>query len=321
MLAAIIFAAALGLPGCRWAPSSVPHGESLLKPVELADDGVQLEVISVRFSLHDDELNGSMWDQIDEQQLTLPVRRALAENGFRAGVVSGQLPTALAKVLAAAEKQPVNVTEAAARLEQTAPVSRQQMQLHSGWRGEIIASNIYPEVSLFTSEQGGLSGRTYHQAQGILAAKAKALGDRRASLHLVPELHYGQEQQSWISEDGRLLPQAGKPKHVFERLAFDTTLAADQMLVLTTLPERGGTLGHYFFTEPQATADQVRQKLIVIRLAQARYDDLFTSTSSGGKESSVSTADKQPMPSKPAAPTSIKSAEATEVEDKPSKLD
>jgi hypothetical protein len=319
MLTAIALAAALEVAGCHWAPSSVPHGESLLKPVDLADDGVKLEIISVRCSPHDDELNGSMWNEIDEQQLALPVRRALAENGFRAGVVSGQLPPALAKVLAEAEKQPASVTEAAARLEQTSPVSRQQMQLHSGWRGEIIASNIYPELPLFTSEQGDLSGRTYRQAQGILAAKAKALGDRRVSLHLVPELRYGQEQQSWISEDGRLLPQAGKPKHVFERLAFDTTLAADQMLVLTTLPERGGTLGHYFFTEPQSAADQVRQKLIVIRLAQARYDDLFTSTASNGKELPVSMADKQPMPSKPAAPTLIKSAEATAVEDKPSK--
>jgi hypothetical protein len=149
------------------------------------------------------------------------------------------------------------------------------MQLHSGWKGEIIASNIYPEIPLFTSEQGMVSGHTYRQAQGILAAKAKALGDRRIMLHLVPELHYGQEQQTWVSEDGRLLPQSGKPKHVFDRLAFDVTLASDQMLVLTTLPERSGTLGRYFFTEPQSGADEVRQKLIVIHLAQSRYDDLF----------------------------------------------
>jgi len=276
LFGAIMFAAAAGTSGCRWGPQSAPQGESLLKPVELAEDGVQLEIISVRFSPHDDALNGSMWNEIDEQQLSMPVRRALAENGFRAGIVSGQLPSALGKLVTEADKKPATMTEAAARLEQTSPVSRQQMQLHSGWRGEIIASNIYPEVPLFTSEQGTISGHTYHQAQGILAAKAKALGDRRVTLHLVPELHYGQEQQTWVSEDGRLLPQSGKPKHVFEHLAVDATLAAEQMLVLTTLPDRPGTLGHYFFTEPQAGADEGRQKLIVIRLAQTRYDDLFS---------------------------------------------
>ncbi len=104
----------------------------------------------------------------------------------------------------------------------------------------------------------------------------KALGDRRVTLHLTPELHYGQEQQTWISEDGRLMPQSGKPKHVFDHLAFDATLATDQMLVLTTSPERSGTLGHYFFTEPQSNTDDVRQKMIVIRLAKTRYDDLFS---------------------------------------------
>jgi hypothetical protein len=276
LLSIVAFVVASAALGCHWGPQNAPKGESLLKPVGLAEDGVQLEIISVHFSQHDDELNGSMWKEIDEQQLPTAARRALAENGFRVGMVNGQLPPALMRLLTEAEKKPATITEAAARLEQTSPVSRQQMQLHSGWKGEIIASNIYPEVPLFTTEQGSVSGHTYRQAQGILAAKTKALGDQRVTVCLTPELQYGQEQQTWVSEDGRLMPQSGKPKHVFEHLAFDTTLATNQMLVLTALPERGGTLGHYFFTEPQGASDDARQKLIVIRLAKTRYDDLFS---------------------------------------------
>ncbi len=165
LLAVLALAFAAGSPGCAWGPHNAPQGESLLKPVDLAEDGVQLEVISVHFSQHDDELNGSIWKEIDEQQLPLTVRRRLADNGFRVGMVSGQLPSALMRLLAEAEKKPATVTEAAAKLEQTSPVSRQQMQLHSGWRGEIIASNIYPEVPLFTSEEGSVSGHTYRQAK------------------------------------------------------------------------------------------------------------------------------------------------------------
>ena len=273
--AALLLAAAVGAPGCHWGPQSAAHGESLLKPVGESEDSVELEIISVRYSPHDDELNSTLWNEIDEQQMPLAARRALAENGFRSGIVSGQLPASLAKVVATAEKQPDSVTEAAERLHQSSPVNRQRMQLHSGWRGEIVASNVYPELPLFTHEQGLVSGHTYQQAQGILSAKAKALGDRRITLHLVPELHYGQEHQTWISEDGRLLPQSGKPKHMFERLALDATLAADQMLVVAAMPDCNGTLGHYFFTEPQAGVDNVQQKLIIIRLAKTRYDDLF----------------------------------------------
>jgi hypothetical protein len=313
LLAAITFVVCAGVGGCHWGPPSSPHGESLLKPVDLSDDGVQLEIISVRFSAHDDQINDAMWNEIDEQQLPLPLRQALASNGFRAGIVSGQLPAALARMIAAADKKPATATEAAARLEQSSAISRKQMQLHSGWRGEIIASNIYPEVPLFMWEQGKLSGHTYQQAQGILAAKAKSLGDRRVTLQLVPELHYGQEQQTWISEDGRLLPQSGKPKHVFDRLTMDVTLAADQMLVLTTLPDLPGTLGHYFFTEPQSDADAVRQKLTIIRLAQTRYDDLFTAPAVDNQAMSASV---QAAPKVQPSPQSLKASEEKSVAEK-----
>ncbi|HZZ28932.1 MAG TPA: hypothetical protein VFE46_13100 [Pirellulales bacterium] len=290
---------ATGLSGCRWASSTAAHEPSLLKPLDMVDDGVQLEIISIRFSPHDEELNGMLWDQIDEQQIPLATRRALGENGFRAGVISGELPAPLARKLAAAEKKPATMTEAAARLEKASPVSRQQMQLHSGWRGEIIASNIYPEVPLLMNEHGEVSGHTYQQAQGILAAKAEALGDRRVTLHLTPELQYGEPRQEWISEDGRILPQSGKPKRVFERLAFDATLEPSQMLVLTASPERPGTLGHYFFTEPQPDSDEVQQKLVVVRLGQTRYDNLFPPAAENESKSVDAPSDKNDPAQRP----------------------
>jgi len=309
--AALLLAAAIGAPGCHWGPQSTAHGESLLKPVGESEDSVELEIISVRFSPHDDDLTSTMWNEIDEQQMPLAARRELTENGFRSGIVSGQLPASLAKVVATAEKQPDSVTEAAARLHQSSPVSRQKMQLHSGWRGEIVASNVYPELPLFTHEEGLVSGHTYPQAQGIFSAKAKALGDRRITLLLVPQLQYGQEHQTWVSEDGRLLPQAGKPKHSFERLALDATLAADQMLVVTAMPDCSGTLGHYFFTEPQAGVDNVQQKLIIIRLANSRYDDLFAPAANVNVEPEHST--EEPGS---ADPTNQASDSATKAADK-----
>ena len=52
------------------------------------------------------------------------------------------------------------------------------------------------------------------------------------------------------------------------------------MLLLTCLPDRTGTLGQYFFTEPlgSSSADdpQMQQKLTIIRLADTRYNDLFS---------------------------------------------
>jgi hypothetical protein len=262
-----------GMAGCSsWEPNA-PHNESLLKPITMADDGMQLEVISVRFPTGDPDFNTELWNKVDEQQLPLGLRRDLADNGLRVGVLYGELPPVIAQQLAAVESRPASVTEAAARLEHSAPVNRQKMQLHSGWHGEILSSGVYAELPVWVHENGQLGGRTYLQAQGLIAAQAQALGDHRIKLHLTPELQYGEPLQQFVVEDGVLRPQTAKPKRVFDRLGFDTALAQDQMLLVTCLPDRTGTLGYNFFTEQRD--GQPQQKLVVIRLAESRYSDLF----------------------------------------------
>ena len=268
-----------GLAGCSTWDTHAPRSESLLKPITLTDDGMQLEVISVRFPLGDPDFNAELWNKIDEQQLPLAVRRELAENGLRSGVLYGELPPVIAQKLAAAENRLASVTEASARFERSAPATRQTMQLHSGWRGEILASGVYAELPLMMLDNGRLAGRTYPQAQGIIDAQVQALGDHRIKLHLTPQLQYGEARQQWVTEDGVIRPQTAKPKQAFERLAFDAALAQDQMLLVTSLPERPGTLGNYFFTEEKD--GQPQQKLVVIRLAESRYSDLFVPSSKG----------------------------------------
>jgi hypothetical protein len=276
---AIVLWVLSGLAGCSTWDTHAPRSESLLKPITLTDDGMQLEVISVRFPLGDPDFNAELWNKVDEQQLPLAVRRELAENGLRAGVLYGELPPVIAQKLSAAETRPASITEASARFERSAPATRQTMQLHSGWRGEILASGVYAELPLMMLDNGRLAGRTYPQAQGIIDAQVQALGDHRIKLHLTPQLQYGEARQQWVTEDGVIRPQTAKPKQAFERLTFDATLAQDQMLLVTSLPDRPGTLGNYFFTEQKD--GQSQQKLVVIRLAESRYSDLFVPPSKG----------------------------------------
>lgn len=269
---------AIGMAGCRDWQQSAPTGKTLLKPIDADEESMRLEIISIRCPLADEALNKTIWSEIDEQQLPADVREQLSGEGFRVGVVSGPIPPALAERIAAAERQPIKTSEAAARLQETPAISRRQLQLISGWRGEIVASNIYPSLPLLTHEGGGIAGKTYPQAQGILTAHADAMGGRRIKLRLTPELQYGEPRQQWVSDDGMLRPQSGKPKRTFEKLAFETSLSPGQMLLLTCQSDRGGSLGHYFFTEPVAGCgdDQhVQQKLLVIRIADCRYNDLF----------------------------------------------
>jgi hypothetical protein len=274
----------VGLAGCHAWQLSAPEesggskSQSLLKPVGIAEDGFSLEIITVRFPLGDAELNQAAWSQIDEQTIPVDVRRRLADNGLRAGTIAGQLPAEVARIITEAE-QPATLTEAAANFAQAPVVSRQRMQLHSGWRGQLLASKIYHEVSLLLREQNGeqidVTGKPFRLAQGIFDVSAAATGDRRVKLHFTPELHHGEPRQAFVveSEDATLRPQASKQKKVFDNLAFEATLAGEQMLVIASLPDRPGTVGHVFLTEHQA--EQLQQKMMIVRLEQSRYSDLF----------------------------------------------
>ncbi|MCC7085625.1 MAG: hypothetical protein IT427_11545 [Pirellulales bacterium] len=275
----------VSLIGCRgWqvaAPtsSSAANHQSPLKPVGMAEDSFRLEIITVMFPLGEEELNTAAWSQIDEQSLPPETRRCLADNGFRVGIITGQLPAEVGRLLTATE-QPATLAEAAANFARAPVVSRQSMQLHSGWHGELVASRIYDEIPLLmlerTRRQSDVVGRPYRLAQGIFNVVATATGDRRVKLQFTPQLHHGEPRQAFVveSEDGQLRPQPSKPKENFENLVFETTLGPEQMLALTSLPQCSGTLGHYFFTERQT--NEMQQKMIIVRLEQARYSDLFS---------------------------------------------
>ena len=67
--------------------------------------------------------------------------------------------------------------------------------------------------------------------------------------------------------------EPGKRREVFDDLRIRVALAPGEMLLMTTLPERPGSLGHYFFTQP--TSERTSQKLLVIRVAHGGGDALF----------------------------------------------
>ncbi len=274
----VLMAAPL-IAGCRDWQQTAPTGKTLLKPIDVADDGMKLEIITVHCPLGDQLLNQAIWKDIDEQQFPIESRKQFSAGGLRAGILSGQLPAEISQLITAAEQQPKKISELAARLQTEPAVSRRQLQLYSGWHGEIVASGIYSSLPLLVQDATGVSGRTYSQAQGIFTAEAQALGERRVKLKLTPEIQYGEPRQQWVSDDGMLRPQSGKPKRIFEPMAVEASLAPGQMLILTCRADRPGTLGHYFFTEPLASSGgedpQMQQKLLIVRVADTHYSDLF----------------------------------------------
>ena len=85
--------------GCQRFKQNQPSGNNPLEPITMAPDSILLEVFSVRYPYHDAQVNGPLWDEIDEQHFPTDLRRRLSQNGFRVGIVGTHLPLALQRLL------------------------------------------------------------------------------------------------------------------------------------------------------------------------------------------------------------------------------
>lgn len=261
--------------GCQNVPQHV--GKSPLKPLRMSPDTVMLDVFFVRFPLGQPEPNGPLWDELDETPWPAELRQKLALNGFRVGLVGGPVPPVpLSKLLELKDKPaPAAAVQEASQTDfaDQPRVVRRLMPLHCGGRAEVLASGPHEELVALVCAPGGVGGETYKNARAILSAGASLEPDGRVRLSLVPELHYGDPKPMLVGQPGVLRLESGQPKRVFQDMAIDTTLRPGQMLVLSSLNQRPGSLGYRFFT--QKTGGKVEQKLIVIRLSQTQHDGLF----------------------------------------------
>jgi hypothetical protein len=281
LIALLALLAPVCLSGCEFI-SYKPKGASPLVPLELTNDSAELEVIFIRVPAGDPDFNVALWRDVDEQALPAALRSELAANGFRAGVVGSESPPVLARKLSAGEDRTAPPATAAAKLESEPAVRRTRLQIHRGRPGNIIASGIYDQLSLLVREDDQVRGKTYPQAQGDLVIEVDPQPDHRVALSLLPELKYGEARQQWVAEDGIFRLQSGKSKKTFDKLKLEATLGADQTLIVTSLPERSGSLGHYFFTESKSGHPE--QKLLLIRLTETKSSDLFIQVNDGAGE-------------------------------------
>jgi hypothetical protein len=273
VLAAPLAALATLAAGCHSAPKVA--GLSPLKAPQMSPDSVVLEVFRVRFPFGDPEANVVLWEEVDEQHVPTDVRRRLARNGFRVGLLGGQVPIPLSRLLELKEKPAPTGEGTEVRVAEVGdrpPVERAHITVRSGARAEVLASGEYETLpALVVGESGELGGQMYEHAQGVLAVRAFPLPDGRVRLELTPEVHHDAPRPRWVGKQGMWRIETGRPRRAFDELALEATLSPGSMLVLSSLPTRSGSLGHYFLTEDQ---EQLTQKLILVRLCQTQHDEV-----------------------------------------------
>jgi hypothetical protein len=278
---ATVLALSLLALGCSFAPPTLA-GKSPLSPFQ---PGVQTSTLEVVFVRHDYDLpalNEDLWSQVDETLIPSAARQALAQNGFRAGVIAGALPLALEESMSADEPVAVRsgtespAAATAASLDTESLVRRRTLHALPGQRAELLASGIYNRLPLLVRDGDETQGHYYLKAQCVIAAKATPLGDRRVRLLLEPEVQHGEPRQEIRGDDGVFRLDSARPKLVLNKMAIDLVLSPGQAVLLGARTELPGSVGHHFFTEPRA--GQLEQKLMLIRFAGTKFDNLIQST-------------------------------------------
>ncbi len=272
----LLVATAAVLGGC----TTIAHEaeKSPLKAAGLPPDSTVLEIFFVSVPLGDPQSNQDLWEEVDEQHFPPALRQNLSQSGFRVGLVGGRIPLTLANLMELDHKPAATADTEPAKLKPLVSpprVVRRHLQAHCGQRSEVMASGVYDELPVLRCKSGVVGGRSYPKAQGIFALAAWPEPDGRVRLELVPEVHYGPPRQSWVASEGALRLEPGRDRLAFDDLSISATLSPGDLILLSSLSNRPGSIGHSFFTT--TTAGKSEQKLLVIRLAQTQHDDLFVS--------------------------------------------
>jgi hypothetical protein len=271
LLSVVLLGAAAGC-----TPLAVATKMPLTAPPTV-QDGVVLDVLYVRFPPNDPQMNETVWQEIDELHLPADVRRRLEANGLRVGLISGPLPIALEERLDLQEKPATDADLKPLDVDDPTTVRRRQLHVRGGKKSNILVLGERERRSelsvLLRNDDGRVEGRTYRHVLGLFAAKAFPQGNGTVTLDLVPELEHGDSQKRFVPGDGMFRVEFGPPHEVFHQLRCEMELAPGQMLAVTSLPSKPGSLGYQFFHEKDG--DLNVQKMLLVRLARSTLDDRF----------------------------------------------
>jgi hypothetical protein len=260
-----------------FVPKSKGKLKSPLGHAKMAADCCVLDVFFVNVPFGDARVNEELWQEIDEQRIDPDLRQRLGQNGFRVGMVDGQIPIVLSQLMKLNDKNVATeqvVCDDLAKTADPSSVSQKHIQARTGQPSLIAATGIFDELTVLVSDSGELGGETFEQAQSMMLVKAYPQPDGQVRLEVTPELHHGQPRQKFAFDEsgGMARMDFERRKRSYNHLTTSAKLAPGSMLLFCCAPDRLGSLGQQFFTEKDG---KTMQKLLVIRLSGTQRDDLF----------------------------------------------
>lgn len=240
--------------------------DSLLQTAQTSPETVTLGVYWATTDATDAASYEQLWRSAQEDRLPVETRRALAENGLRAGVVGGTPSSTLAKLLNP-DPEATEAEQEQAALAGNAKVTGRMLQLRPGRRGEIQACETVTRRVVVRHEDGQLTGREFNDAQGLYAVAVRRGEGDRVELELTPELHHGQVKRQFTSPGpGRMVQNFGRDSEVYDDLRTTVSLTSGEMLIISSLPGATNNIGGHLHSAGTSGAD--RRRILMVRLSQ-----------------------------------------------------
>lgn len=254
---------------------STPH--SILKGVRSGPDRATLEVFQIRIPAKDYQLVSQLWQSADEQRLTLETRHRLVSNGFRAGVIGGVLPDALAQFLEL-DDEVNSTTDPNERIitdeTATSKITRRILQLKRSEPATIQVSEIQPSVNVLINSPDGIQGKSYPEAQGVYTLRAETVPGQQIEVQLTPELHFGELKNRYSGSDqGVIVFTPSRERKTFDDMKIAARLSAGEMLLVMGMPGASGSLGDAIHS--QQHSDIAEQKLVMVRLVEVPESEIL----------------------------------------------
>ena len=266
LLPVLLLLASGGCTSALLVPTTKASLDQLLTPAKTAPDSVALEVIQLRVSNTGEGLATDIWQQVDEQRISVDLRSRLMDNGLRAGVLGTPLPDELARELNLTEHYAEPETSRVVTASDANPkILRRVLQLNRREKATVQAAELRGQTNLLYSDGRGLTGRSYQQAQAIYTLRAEASPGQRVRVRLTPELHHGEmrNRYSGSSNQGVFLLTPSREVRSFDELQIAVDLVPGEFLLVACLPDSPASLGHALHVPEEDGPKQ--QKLILLR--------------------------------------------------------
>ena len=254
--------------GCStWHQGDIVQSVPRLPQAQMSRNSVGVEIATVTFDAANQDLLQSIRQELDEQVLDADLRRHLANNGFVAGSLGPQLPSAIQVLLMEAADRREHPT---AENQVDAPDQQRYVHCRAGVRRGIGLWGAAEKLKLRHHQGELVIPKNFDDATMTFGMRCKQSGRSVADISLRPELKHGPIRQKYVIESGSSYWAAQQDTIDFADLEMKFAVASGET-VLITCTNQAEMLGTRMFRNQEGT----RQKILLVRLAQTQVDLTF----------------------------------------------